>query len=134
MTEESRLTCQLNPQQDDWVIERDAFVLNRHQLGHDGKTPYRRVPQGIAPASQFEFEEQVLARFAPKRAHAKRKVAFARRSAQGTWVGIHEPIHENIIVLQSGKAVRARIVFRRFEGGTLEFRQGVEGTCIAQQF
>lgn len=46
-----------------WMIEHAALLLNRHQLGHDGKTAYRRVHQKDAPASQFEFAEQVLARW-----------------------------------------------------------------------
>lgn len=98
-----------------WIIEHATLVLNRHQLGHDGKTPYRRIHQKDAPASRFEFGEQVMARFAPKRSKTKTKIQSVPRSTQATWVGVHEPTAENIVVLQSGKAVRARTVFRRFD-------------------
>lgn len=95
------------------LIECAAVVIDGHQIGHDGKTLHRRAHQRDGPPSQFEFGEQVLARFAPKWARSKRSVPLAPRSTQGTWVGVHEPITENIFVLQSGKAVRVRIVFRR---------------------
>ena len=96
-----------------WMVEHAALLINRHQLGHDGKTAYRRVHQREAPASQFEFAEQVLARFAPKRSNNKRKVPLAPRSTPGIWVGFNEATAENIIVFQSGRAVRARTAFRR---------------------
>lgn len=96
-----------------WLVEHAATLINRHQLGHDGKTAHRRVHQREAPASQFEFGEQVLARFAPKRGKTKRKVPLAPRSTPATWVGVHEATTENIVVLQSGRAARVRTVFRR---------------------
>ena len=98
-----------------WLIERAAVIINRHQVGHDGETLHKRAHQREAPPSQFEFGEQVLARLAPKIIHAKRKAALAPRFTQGTWVGVHEPTTENVVALQSGKAVRVRTVFRRPE-------------------
>ena len=98
-----------------WMVEHAALLTNRHHLGHDGKTACRRVNQREAFASQFEFVEQVLARYAPKRSNNKRKVFLAPRSTLGTWVGVNEVTVENIVVLQSGRAVRVRTVFRRFE-------------------
>lgn len=98
-----------------WVVEHAALLINRHQVGHDGKTAYRRVNQREAPASQFEFAEQVLARYAPKRTNNKRKVPLAPRSTPGTWVGSNEATAENIVVLHFGRVVRVRIVFRKPE-------------------
>ena len=98
-----------------WFIEHVAIVINRRQMGHDDKTPHKPAHQREAPPSQFEFGEHVFARFAPKRPQAKRKVPLAPRSTQGTWVGAHEATIENIVALQSGKAVRVRIAFRRPE-------------------
>ena len=96
-----------------WIVEHAAFVINRRLVGHDGKIPHRMVHQREAPPSQLEFGEQVLARLAPKRANAKRKLPLAPSSTQGTGVGVQEPIVENIIVLQFGRAVRTRTVSRR---------------------
>lgn len=98
-----------------WLVNHAALLIDRHQLGHDGKIAYRRVHQREAPASQLEFGEQVLARFAPKRGKSKRKVPIAPRSTPGTWVGINESIAENIAIFQSGRVVRARVVLRRLE-------------------
>ena len=97
------------------MVEHAALLINRHQVGHDGKTAYRRVNQREAPASQFEFAEQVLARYAPKRSNNKRKVPLAPRSIPGTWVGVNEATAENIVVFHSGRVFRVRVVFRRPE-------------------
>lgn len=98
-----------------WLVERVAVVINRHQMGHGGEAPYKRVNQRDALASQFEFGGQVLARFAFTRAQAKMNVFLAPRSTYGTWVGIREAIVEHIVIFQSGEAVRVRTVFRRPE-------------------
>lgn len=98
-----------------WAVKHAALLINRQLLGHDGKTAYRRVHQRDSPPIEIEFGEQVLARFAPKRSKAKRKIPPAPRSTPGTWVGIHEPTIDNIVILESGRAVRVRTVFRKFD-------------------
>lgn len=98
-----------------WLVERAAVLPSRHKFGNDRKTVYRRVNQRGAPTSQFEVGEQVMARFAPKRAKTKRKAPSAPRPTFGTWVAVHEPIDENIVALHSGKAARARTALRRPE-------------------
>lgn len=51
----------------------------------------------------------------PKRSNNKREAPLAPRSTPGIWVGVNEATGENIVVLHSGRAVRARIVFRKPE-------------------
>ena len=106
-----------------WMVEHVALLINRHLKGHDGKTAYKRKHQREAPATQLDFGEQVLARFAPKRGKSKRKLPLAPRSTPGTWVGINAAIAENIVVLQPGRAARVRIVFRKFEQERCDLEQ-----------
>lgn len=96
-----------------WHAERVAMLNNRHQVGHDGKTAHRRTHHIEVPSSQFEYGKQVFARFAPTRTKTKRQLQFGPTSTQEIWVGAHEPIIENVVVLQPGASVRARTVFRR---------------------
>ena len=99
-----------------WLVERAASRINIHQFGHDEKTAYRRAHQRDAPPSQFEFGEQVMARYAPKRAKSGRTSPLAPRPTLGTWVGVHEATIEIIVALQPGRVARVRAAFRRFEG------------------
>ena len=96
-----------------WMVEHAALLINRHLNGHDGKTAYRRKHQKEAPATQLEFGEQVLARFAPKRGKSKRRLPLAPRSTPAIWVGINEPTAENVVILQSGRAATVRTAFRK---------------------
>lgn len=82
-------------------------------MGHGGKVACRRVHQRDAPASQFEFGEQVLARFALTRNNNKRKMPLAFRSIPGTCVGINAAISKNIVAFHSSHVARARRVPRR---------------------
>lgn len=111
-----------------WMVEHAALLINRHFKGHDGKTAYKRKHQREAFPTQFEFGEQVLARFAPKRSKTKRKLPLAPRSTPATWVGINEATAGNIVILQSGRAARVRTVFRR----TLEDQWNLERILTAK--
>ena len=106
-----------------WVVEHAALIVNRHQLGHEGKIADRRKNQRDAPPKQLEFAEQVMTRFAPKRGKSKRKAPPAPLPTHGTWLFIHELIIEQVVVLQPGGAARPRPVFRRNDGERLKFEK-----------
>ena len=44
----------------DWLVERACTTINRGQVGHDGKTPYRRLLGREAIQPLAEFGERVL--------------------------------------------------------------------------
>lgn len=94
-----------------WMVEHVVVLVNMHQLGHVRKIAHRKVHQRDAPVSQFVFGQQMFARFASKRSNNKRQVPLAPRSILGIWVGINEAISENIVVSDSGRAIRVRIAF-----------------------
>ena len=52
------------------LVEHAAVLLNRHQVGHDGKTPCRCVHQREFPTIQLDFSEQIMKRFALTRIKA----------------------------------------------------------------
>lgn len=98
-----------------WLVEHACTTINRGQVGHDGKTPYKR-PIGKDPTVPLiEFGEQVLAK-PLRQKKIKRKVSLASRWIYGTWVGITARTGEHLGVLaEGGPVIRVRTVIRRPE-------------------
>ena len=96
-----------------WASEHAPFLISRYQLGHDGKTAYRRLMGKDAKNKIVEFGEQVLAK--PMRSkRMKRKVALRSKWVAATWVGATRNSNEHIVVLaEGGPAIRVRTVKRR---------------------
>ena len=46
----------------DWLVEHSCTTINRAQVGHDGKTPHRRLFRKEAAQPLMEFGEQILAK------------------------------------------------------------------------
>ena len=42
-----------------WIVEHAADLLNRYQIGEDGKTPYQRLRGKVAKTAVVEFGEKV---------------------------------------------------------------------------
>ena len=96
-----------------WMIEHACTVINHFQVGHDGRTPYKRLMGKDSRQKFIEIGEQVLAK--PKRnPTSNRKQALKSRWVHGTWVGITSRSNEHLVVLaQGGPAIRVRTVKRK---------------------
>ena len=97
----------------EWMTEHSRTTINRAQVGHDGKTPYRRLMGKEASQPLVEFGEQVLAKPLRQKKTSK-KISLATRWLHGTWVGITNRSNENLVVLpDGGPAIRVRTIVRR---------------------
>ena len=116
----------------EWMIERSARILNCHLIEHDGKVPYRRVMHRDPHPSQVEFGEQVMATLSRIEKKTSRRGPPMERAIPGIWVGIHEPASENIVIIEDGKAIRTRTIFRRFveERWNAEIINNIKSTPI----
>ena len=97
-----------------WITEHACMMLNRYQVGRDGKTPYRRVMGKECDQKTLEFGEQVYAK--PKRRpNTTRKLSLESRWKIGTWVGMTNRSNEHIVIIQDKDkqyALRVRTVRR----------------------
>ena len=97
-----------------WMAEHSCMMLNRYQVGKDGKTPHRRATGKECVQKTLEFGEQVYAK--PKRRPStNRKQALETRWKIGTWVGMTNRSNEHIVVVQDKDAeyaIRVRTVRR----------------------
>lgn len=96
-----------------WMVEHAATIINRHQVGHDGKVPYERVYHRKPPTTQVEFGEQIMAKISPKTQKTSRRNPLSKRIVEATWIGTQETTTEHIVALPSGKIARVRTVYRR---------------------
>ena len=97
----------------EWMVEHAARILNCHLMGHDGKVPHSRARCRNPFPTQVEFGEQVLAKHSRLDKKIARKGPLMSRAVAGTWVGMHDAIGENVVVIEDGKATRVRTIFRR---------------------
>ena len=95
------------------ISEHATVLLNRFQLGTDGKSAYRRLMGKESGKKILEFGEQVLAK--PKRQlRSNRKQSLKSRWRMGTWVGIAPRSNEHLVVLPGGgPIIKVRTVKRR---------------------
>ena len=87
-------------------------TINGYQVGHDGKTPFRRIMGKGCNQKVLEFGERVLVK--PKRRpKTTRKHALDGRWRYATWVGVTARSNEHGVVLPNGgNAYRVRSVRR----------------------
>ena len=88
-------------------------MLDRCQVGHDGKVPCQRRMGKISEKPMMELGEQVLAK--PMRARkTNKKLSLRQRWVDATWVGIDRKTNEHVVVLDDGgAAIRVRTVTRK---------------------
>ena len=99
----------------DWLVEHACLTINRGQVGHDGKTPHRRLMGKEPTQPLWEFGEQILAK-PLRQKKIKRKIFLSSKWLKGTWVGLTSRSGENIVVLaEGGPAICVRTVMRRQE-------------------
>ena len=98
-----------------WVAEHAAMMLNRYQVGRDGRTAYRRtVRERMCSESFVEFGEQVHVKH-KRRPQTNRKQSLDSKWKTGTWVGMTSRSNEHIVIIPDGGlgfAIRARTVRR----------------------
>ena len=87
-------------------MEHAADIYTRRQVGEDGKTAWERLKLRKCRLEWPEFGSQVMHRLP-----GKTKGGLAQPQwLQGTWLGRRWSSGEHIIVLESGKVVRARAI------------------------
>ena len=96
-----------------WIVEHASMMINRGQVGKDGKTPYRRVVGKESNQGIVEIGEQVMIK--PKRSKkTHRTQSLASRWRSGTYMGMTVNSNEHIVALpDGGAAIRSRTVKRK---------------------
>ena len=96
----------------EWIGEHACVLLDRCQVGHDGKVPYQRRMGKISEKPIIELGEQVMAK--PLRAKkTNKKLSLKQRWVEATWVGIDRKTNEHLVVLDDGgPAIRVSTVTR----------------------
>ena len=74
-----RLKLDLTPPVVRWLIRHAAFIITRYQVGHDGRTAWRRLTGKVWNGTVAEFGEQVFGKLAPKKPGTDRKVKRSKR-------------------------------------------------------
>ena len=99
-----------------WMVEHVGSMINRYQVGHDGKTPFRRIMGKECNQKVLEFGERVLIK--PKRRQrSNRKQALDGKWRYATWIGVTARSNEHMVILPNGgSAYRVRSVRRVPEG------------------
>ena len=97
----------------EWIGEHACVLLDRYQVGHDGKVPYQRRMGKVSEKPMIEMGEQVLAK--PMRARkTNKKLSLRQRWVDATWVGVDRKTNEHLVVLDDGgPAIRVRTVNRK---------------------
>ena len=121
----------------EWMVPHASDVLNRFNMGKDGKTPHYRVHHKFFKAPVFEFGEQVWAKplretnWTKMNNDPKRKLSLKSNWIEGTWVGFSSKSNEHLIVTPDGGPVlRVRTVRMRppSERWSLTAIRGVQAT------
>ena len=108
-----------------WMVEHAAYLLNRINLGTDGRTAYGRLHGKESTARMCEFAERVLW-YVPKKHRAK----LDARWRYGVFLGRASNCDQNFIGLANGSIVTARAVARlvpsmRWDSGKVGAIQGM---------
>ena len=90
-----------------WLVEHAAYMLNRCQLGTDGRTAYGRLHGKESTARLCEFGERILW-FVPKKHRAK----LDARWRYGIFLGRASNCDQNYVGLADGSIVSARAIVR----------------------
>ena len=98
---ESRLGEKLDVQEVimTWLIENSADILNKCQVGRDGKTPYERLKCKRHSGEFLEFGSRILHRIPAK----PQGGLLAPRWLDGLWLGKRFTTDEHIVADTDGK-------------------------------
>ena len=90
-----------------WLIEHGADVLNKTQVGQDGRTPYERLKGKKYGGSFLEFGAQVMLKVSGQ----VQGGLMQERWVDGTWLGMRFSTQEHLVARSSdGVVVRTRAV------------------------
>ncbi len=89
-----------------WLVEHAADVLNRYNIGKDGRTPYQRLKGRKFIGNMMEFCSPVMFRVSGKVAGG----LMQARWMQGLWVGKKLHSDEHLVMKDDGMVVRSRAV------------------------
>ena len=91
-----------------FMPEYAAYLLNRMEVGKDGKTSYERCKGKAATVIGLEFGEKVLWR----KKKADKMAKLRSRWSYGIFVGVRRKSGEMWIATKNGEVVKARAVKR----------------------
>ena len=115
---EARLKCKVESDWKilEWITELAGELVNRGQVGKDGRTAYYRLYGRNSTKGLVEIGEQVMAK--PLRGRrSQKKLSLKERWVFATWVGIDPKTNEHVVVVsEGGAAIRVRTVLRRSVG------------------
>ena len=113
-----------------WLIEHAADILNKTQVGRDGRTPYERL-KGRKYAGVFlEFGAQVMLKVSGKLQGG----LMQERWVDGTWLGMRWSSQEHLVARAcDGVVVRTRAVREVPRAVTLDILDGIVGMPHAPQ-
>ena len=100
---EARFKCKIESNWEilQWLSELALELMNRCQVGRDGRTAYYRLHGKDSKKGIVEIGEQVMAK--PLRGKkSNRKMSLKNRWVFATWVGIDARTHEHVVVLGDG--------------------------------
>ena len=109
-----------------WLVENVADIVNKQNVGEDGKTPYERI-KGKKHHGEFcEFGSQVMHKVPVK----PQGGLMAPRWLPGTWLGKRWNSDEHLVAMSDGKVVRSRGVRTRplEESWSVEPISGIRGS------
>ena len=89
-----------------WLVEHCADILNRFQVGKDGKTAYFRLKGKRCRTQMVEFGRKVMFRVCGK----VQGSLMQERWYEGIWLGKRLGSEENLVMTSNGKVVRSRAV------------------------
>jgi hypothetical protein len=89
-----------------WLVEHAADVLNRYNVGRDGRTPYQRLKGRRFVGNMLEFGAPVMFRVSGKVAGG----IMQERWFPGIWVGKKLHTDEHMVMKEDGLVVRSRAV------------------------
>lgn len=109
-----------------WLVEYSAFLLNRFEVGHDGKTAYERLKGKQARTLGVEFAEAILWKSKPSGG------ALGKLSSlwdDGIFLGVRGKSGEIIVGSRSGvkkaRTIQRRPVEERWKASAIELVSGV---------
>ena len=90
-----------------WIVHHAAYLLNRYQLGRDGRTAWGRLHGKESHERTCELGENILW-YVPKRLRSK----LDQKWRYGAFLGRSLNSDQNHVVVADGSMVRARAIVR----------------------
>ncbi len=108
-----------------WLIEHSADILNKFQVGRDGRTPYERLKGKRFRGLVYEFASPCMLRVSGK----PQGGLMQARWVEGVWIGSRFNSQEHLVARNAdGVVVRTRAVREVPRGVTLRDLDRVVGT------